>query len=137
MCTLRERYLENECSFVASRSSGPGGQHVNKVSTRIDLRFNIAASLLLTDEEKARITSRLKKKISEEGIIVVSCQEWRSQLKNKKTAIEKFYEILERALKVPRKRRVTRLPESFRKKRLQDKKLQSEKKNLRKTPPRD
>lgn len=133
--TLKDRYLENECTFVASRSSGPGGQNVNKVNTRIDLRFNVADSTLLSADEKARILEKLKKKISEEGVLAVTCQEHRSQLKNKNTAIEKLYEILEQALREPRKRKATRLPESLRRKRLADKKLRSEMKKLRKPPP--
>ncbi|HRW97505.1 MAG TPA: alternative ribosome rescue aminoacyl-tRNA hydrolase ArfB [Bacteroidales bacterium] len=134
MFTLKERHLEKECTFTASRSSGPGGQNVNKVNTKIDLRFNIALSTLLREEEKNLLLSKLKNRITDEDLLVISCQEFRSQSKNKKKTVEKLYLLLEDALKVPLNRKPTRLPEAFRKKRLWDKRHLTEKKNLRRPP---
>jgi ribosome-associated protein len=132
---LRERNLESECIFTAQRSSGPGGQNVNKVNTRIDLRFNVDESEILTDEEKERITEKLKNKITDDGFLLISSQESRSQAKNKAIAIEKFYDILESALKEPKKRKRYKMPESLRRKRLEEKRQRSERKALRKRPP--
>ncbi len=132
--TLNSRNLEEECTFTATRSSGPGGQNVNKVNTRIELRFDVKDSERLSDEEKEKICLKLKNKISEDGILIVTAQDHRSQIKNKKLAIEKFYLLLELALKEKRKRKKLRLPESVRRKRLEAKRRLSEKKRLRKPP---
>lgn len=132
--TLISRNLEEECAFTATRSSGPGGQNVNKVNTRIELRFAVNDSTRLSDEEKEKILLKLKNKISEDGILIVTAQDHRSQIKNKKLAIEKFYLLLEFALREKRKRKKFRLPDSVRKKRLEAKRRLSEKKKLRKPP---
>lgn len=132
--TLTGRNLEEECTFTATRSSGPGGQNVNKVNTRIELRFDVNESERLSDEEKEKILLKLKNKISEDGILIVTAQDHRSQIKNKKLAIEKFYLLLESALKEKPKRKKIRLPDAVRKKRLEAKRRLSEKKKLRKPP---
>lgn len=126
--------LEPEIQFSASRSSGPGGQHVNKVSTAVELRFNIPESQILDEEEKKRIIKKLEGKLTSEGELIVNASETRSQTQNKKLALEKFYAIMEEALKVPKKRRRTRPSAASRKKRLENKRRQSEKKALRKPP---
>jgi ribosome-associated protein len=133
--TLRERNLDNECTFTAQRSSGPGGQNVNKVNTRIDLRFNVSGSIILTNDEKERISAKLKNKITDEGFLLISSQESRSQANNKTIAIEKFYALIESALKEPKKRKRFKMPESLRRKRLEEKRQRSERKALRKRPP--
>jgi ribosome-associated protein len=132
--SIRERNLESECTFTASRSSGPGGQNVNKVNTKIDLRFHISGSALLTQDEKEKLLERLKNRVTEEGLIIISSQQSRSQLKNKKLAIEKFYQMLEDALEEPPERKPVKMPASLKAKRLEEKKQKSEKKALRKPP---
>lgn len=129
---ISERNFEGEFIFTASRSGGPGGQNVNKVSSKIELRFNIMESMVLTPEEKETIISLNRNKISKEGILVIQAQVSRSQLKNKKKSIEKFYCILAKALTPIKKRKRTKPSLSSKKKRLDKKKVVSTKKMSRK-----
>jgi ribosome-associated protein len=123
-----------EIEFRTSRSSGKGGQHVNKVDTKVELRFDVMASELLSEEEKARITGKLGNRITSEGILQVVSESERTQLLNKKEAVERFYNLLEEGIKVPRKRKPTKKPKKAKEKRLKDKKIRSEVKNQRKSP---
>jgi ribosome-associated protein len=132
--SLQERKLEDECVFNATRSSGPGGQHVNKVNTKIELRFDVNKSTRLSDEEKQTIITRLTQKISEDGTLIITAQDSRSQFKNKQTAIKKFYQLLEDALKKKRKRIPVKIPTVQKEKRLEEKKQKAEKKAMRKPP---
>jgi ribosome-associated protein len=132
--SLQERKLEDECVFNATRSSGPGGQHVNKVNTKIELRFDVNKSTRLSDEEKQTIITRLTQKISEDGTLIITAQDSRSQFKNKQTAIKKFYQLLEDALKKKRKRIPVKIPTVQKEKRLEEKKQRAEKKAMRKPP---
>jgi ribosome-associated protein len=125
-------YLGKEMNFQATRSSGPGGQHVNKVSTRVELRFNIPASELLSEQQKEVLLRKLSGKLTKEGELIVSSEETRSQKRNKEDCISKFYELLGQALKPPKKRLRTRPTAASRKKRLEGKKQQAEKKARRK-----
>lgn len=125
------RELLAEVSFKASRSSGKGGQNVNKVSTRIELLFPVADSLYLSDEEKSKLLNRLKTKISDEGILRVVASEDRSQLANKKIAIEKFLKLIANGLKERIKRIGTKPTKASKRKRIETKKKTSEKKKLR------
>ena len=129
---LQDRDFSPEFSFSASRSSGPGGQHVNKVSTKVELRFHIMNSALLTDEEKNLLLEKLANRITNEGELVIVSQSGRSQLKNKEAVIEKFYRLLKRVL-TPRKKRKPTLPspEAI-EKRLEEKRIRAEKKERRK-----
>jgi len=120
-----------ELKFSASRSSGAGGQNVNKVSTKIELRFDLESTTLFTIDEKERIYKKLKNRISNEGILILTSESERTQLGNKKKAIELFLALMEKALVKPKKRIKTKPTKSSREKRLQDKKLVSEKKKLR------
>jgi ribosome-associated protein len=122
----------DELVFKAVRSSGSGGQNVNKVSTKVELRFDIENSEFLTGDEKARIFTKLKNRISNEGILIITSDTERTQLRNKNKAIELFFDLLEQALKKPKKRKKTKPTRASKEKRLKDKKLQSEKKKLRK-----
>jgi len=106
---LRYRDFKDELTFQATRSSGPGGQNVNKVSSKVELRFNFRSSLLLSETEKMVIAEKLANKINKEDEIVLVDQTDRSQLKNKEQVIEKFYALLERAL-TPRKKRIRTKP---------------------------
>lgn len=123
-----------ELVFCASRSSGPGGQNVNKVNTKVELRFDVMKSAVLSEEEKCLILIKLKGKINSEGILIITSQEDRSQLKNKETAISKFYTLVTRALTPPKPRRRTKPTAASRLRRLTEKKKTGEKKSLRKPP---
>ncbi len=129
---FRERNFEDEFVFQASRSSGPGGQNVNKVSSKVELRFNIASSALLTDDEKIIIGEKLINKINKLGELVLIAQTDRSQLKNKEKVIEKFYLLLEKALTPQKKRFKTKPTKASVEKRLVSKKAQSMIKSARK-----
>jgi ribosome-associated protein len=129
---VRERNFENEFLITASRSSGPGGQNVNKVSSKIDLRFNVSASSLLDEEEKEVIHQKLSARINNEDELIIVSQSERSQLQNKELAIEKFYALIEAALKPVRKRKPTKPSYASKMLRLEHKKLLSKKKANRK-----
>lgn len=129
---LKNRNFENEFIFAASRSSGPGGQNVNKVSTKIELRFNLGLTTLFTEVEKARIFIKLKNKISKEGEIILVSQSERTQLMNKVVVTEKFYDLISKALTLQKKRKSTRPTLSSRIKRLEVKRNRGNIKKLRK-----
>lgn len=116
---------DSELEFTASRSSGPGGQHVNKTSTRITLRFDLDASPALSEEQKALIRERLATRISKDGILSVSSQRERSQSANREAATERFVELLRSALEVDPERRPTRVPRGVRRRRLETKRKRS------------
>lgn len=118
--------LSAEFIFQASRSSGPGGQNVNKVNSKIEFRFHIQNSLLLSDNQKEILLSKLASKISTEGFLIVVSQRDRSQLVNKEDAIRKAYEMIERALRPVKRRRTTRPSLSSVEKRLTDKRIKSD-----------
>jgi ribosome-associated protein len=131
---ISERNFYPEFRFQTSRSSGPGGQHVNKTESRVELFFNIEASTLLTEEEKERLQRKLRKRINADGELIITSESTRSQTRNKEDCIKKFYELIEKALAVEKKRVPTRPTLAARKKRLEAKRLQSEKKQYRKKP---
>lgn len=128
----RQEKLEKEFSFRMSRASGKGGQHVNKVSTRVELTFDVLNSEVLTEEEKALVIKNLAAIISQDGILQVASQKSRSQLRNKENVKKKFFEKLEKALTVKKPRKKTKKPKSLDEKRLKEKKIVGEKKVLRK-----
>jgi len=129
--SLEGRDLGPELIFTASRSSGPGGQHVNKVSTKVELRFDVVNSTLLKPAEKALILEKLAKKITLDGMLIIVSQSERSQLRNKEKSIAKFYLLINRALATKKKRKATRPSNASIEKRLEKKRLTSEKKILR------
>jgi ribosome-associated protein len=129
---LGGRDLSGELIYTSSRSSGPGGQNVNKVSTRIELRFNLAGSTLLNEEEKRKIQSSLGNRINKEGFLILVSQSERSQLANKKKGTERFYKLLQKALLPVKKRKPTHPTLASKERRIESKKMQSRKKALRK-----
>jgi ribosome-associated protein len=131
---VNDRDFSNELHFSASRSSGPGGQNVNKVNTKVELRFHVASSSLLSDDEKTLLMEKLVKKINSEGELILVSQAERSQLQNKEKVIEKFYVILTRALKPRKKRKPTKPSPALKEERLEAKRKQAEKKERRKSP---
>ncbi len=127
-----KRDFKSEFVFITSRSSGAGGQHVNKVSSKVELRFNVFNSQLLSDEEKELIVSNIQSSLTKEGILQVVSQASRSQTRNKKDCIEKFYKILVKALQVPKVRKKTKPSIKWHAERLKDKKYKAERKQRRK-----
>jgi len=123
-----------ELQFKAVRSSGAGGQHVNKVSTKIELAFNLEKSNGLTELEKSRILLKLDHRLTKENMLLLQCDESRSQHKNKELVIKRLFELLESALKIPKKRRKTKPKRSAIEKRLKSKKKNAEKKVRRGKP---
>ena len=115
-----------ELNFKAVRSSGAGGQHVNKVSSKIVLIFDVATSQGLNENEKLWLQNRLKTKISQENLLILTCDEDRSQFKNKKIIIKRFFEMLEKALVQPKVRKATKISKGANEKRIQEKKKASE-----------
>lgn len=116
------------------RSSGAGGQNVNKVSSKVVLSFNLMQSQALTDEEKALAEANLAAKLTKENVLIIQCDEDRSQIRNKEIVIKRFFSILENALVVPKQRKRTKVPKTVIKKRIEGKRRQAEKKQSRKKP---
>jgi ribosome-associated protein len=131
---LNNRDFTPELVFSASRSSGPGGQSVNKVSSKVELRFNVQASHLLTQEEKEIILEKLANRINLEGELVLVSQTERSQLKNKQVVTEKFYLLMLKALTPKKKRKPTKPSAASKEQRLEEKRIVSEKKAFRRKP---
>lgn len=124
--------LKKEVQFRTSRSSGAGGQHVNKVSTKVDLIFDVKNSQSLTDQHKKLIFNYLKHRITKEGLLKMSCQKSRSQSLNRKTILEKFFKVIEKSLVPPKKRKAVKPLKAKKEARLQKKRILSEKKSNRK-----
>jgi|SRR5690606_16302704 len=118
--------------FQTSRSGGAGGQHVNKVETKVTLLFDIAAATLFSEEEKVRLRKQLSNRLQSEGLLQISSQETRSQLRNKEFALRKLVELLSDALKTEKPRKATKPSKAAVQKRLDAKRQQSLRKINRK-----
>ena len=126
--------LISELNFKAVRSSGSGGQNVNKVSSKIELAFNLSESEALKDEEKDRLVTKLSHRLTKDNVLMLQCDESRSQHKNKELVIERFFVIIKTGLKVPKKRKATKPTKSSIQKRIDKKKNIALKKVLRHKP---
>jgi ribosome-associated protein len=124
----------SELQFKAVRSSGAGGQNVNKVSSKVVLTFNLTSSPSLSEEEKLLLSEKLKTKLTSEGLLILNCDEDRSQVKNKEIVIKRFLKLIQNALIIPKKRKPTKIPRSVIEKRLKSKRTTSERKQNRKRP---
>lgn len=126
------RDFSSEFRFTSARSSGPGGQNVNKVNSKVILWFTVNESTMLNEDEKLLINTRLANKINSDGVLQISSQSERTQLANKEQCVAKFYQLIESALKVEKERKKRKPSKAAILKRLKDKKRQSEKKQNRK-----
>lgn len=125
------RQLIKECVFKTARSGGKGGQNVNKVETKVELWFNISESQKLTEVEKALLLKKLENKLDKVNVLHLQEQSDRTQLKNKELLISKFYKLVLQALKVSKPRKATKISKAIKAKRSENKKVLSEKKQLR------
>jgi ribosome-associated protein len=126
--------IASEFSFKAVRSSGAGGQNVNKVSSKVVLTFDLVNSKGLKEEEKQLLQTKIATKLTQEGILIITSQEDRSQLKNKEKVKKKCFKLLENALIISKERKETKIPRAVKEKRLNAKKVMSVLKQNRKKP---
>jgi ribosome-associated protein len=129
---LDTKKIIKECSFKAVRSSGAGGQHVNKVSSKVELNFNVIDSEGISENEKNILKQKLK--LTKEGVLILQCSETRSQHKNKEIVIKRCLTLLINSLIIQKKRVVGKIPYKVIRKRLEQKNKKALKKNNRKKP---
>jgi len=129
--------LKSELTYKYVRSSGSGGQHVNKVSSKAELYFNLEDSSVFDEVEKQKLSESLNNRLNKDGVVVLACDESRSQFRNKAIVTQRFINLIEEGLKEQKKRRPTRIPRSAKRKRLNNKRINSEKKVTRKPPTLD
>lgn len=129
--------LISELKFKAVKSSGSGGQNVNKVATKVELYFSLEDSVAFSEEERLRLIQKLRNKLTKDNSIIIQCDESRSQHKNKEIVTARFQTIIQEALKRNKRRIPTKIPKSVIKKRLSDKRNISDKKTSRKKPDLD
>lgn len=122
---------KSELEYRATRSGGPGGQHVNTSSTRIELTWNLLQSTALTDAQRELLREKLASRIDGQGVLRVVAARSRSQHQNRELATERLVELLARALRPPKPRKRTRVPRAAKEERLQEKKRRSERKRGR------
>lgn len=131
---MNKDILQSELQFRAVRSSGAGGQNVNKVASKVELIFDLDASLGLTDDEKQRLKQSIANRLTKDNLLLLQCDESRSQHKNKTLVIERFFNLLNDGLIVQKERVPTKIPRSVIKKRLKAKRKVSDKKANRRPP---
>ena len=128
---MDQQQIEKELNFLTSRSSGSGGQHVNKTETKVEARFEVDASTALSAAEKRKVHSALSNRISKEGILAVSADSRRSQVLNRGAAVKKLLRLIKKALRARKRRKGPQPLKANPQKRLERKRKQSEKKALR------
>ncbi|WP_299114684.1 alternative ribosome rescue aminoacyl-tRNA hydrolase ArfB [uncultured Winogradskyella sp.] len=126
--------LKSELTFKAVRSSGSGGQHVNKVASKVVLYFNLEKSTVFSEEEKNRLRAFLKNRLNKQGVLILYADESRSQFRNKTIVTQRFLELVEESLKPEKERKPTKISKAEKRKRLDNKRKHSEKKTSRKKP---
>jgi len=129
--TISSNDIIGELEFLTSRSSGPGGQNVNKVNSKVTLRFDIGNSAFLSAEEKSMLCEKLSNRITTNGVMVLSSQDKRSQLDNKEAVLSKLDVILKKAFEKKKRRKKTKPSKAAKEKRIKSKKKTSEKKQWR------
>ena len=134
---MNREQLLTELTFKAVRSSGAGGQNVNKVASKVVLTFDIPKSQVFSEEEKTLIYSNLASRLTTDSVLILHCDEDRSQLKNKEIVIKRFLELIKKGLFVPKERKVTKVPKAAIRKRIKDKKNLGEIKKSRRKPDLD
>lgn len=132
--SMNKEKIINELLFKAVRSSGAGGQNVNKVSSKVVLTYDLNASKALSEEEKELLSVKLKSKLTLENVLIINCDEDRSQLKNKEIVIKRFLDLITKSLVVPKKRKPTKIPRSVIEKRLKNKSVMATIKQNRRKP---
>jgi ribosome-associated protein len=131
---LEPSKIKSELQFKAVRSSGAGGQNVNKVSSKVVLSFDLKNSQALSEEEKMRLETKLSSRLTSDLVLILNCDEDRSQLKNKAIVTKRFLDIITLGLHIPKIRKATKIPKSVIRKRIKDKKNISEIKKSRRKP---
>lgn len=131
---MNAEQILSELTFKAIRSSGPGGQHVNKTASKVEVSFSLPTSEGLTESEKELLQKKLQSKLTSEGILLLQCGETRSQQRNKKLVIDRLLEVLQKNLKVNKVRKKSKPSKSAIEKRIKAKKEQALKKSARKPP---
>lgn len=128
---IKNKDLVQECIFTASRSSGAGGQNVNKVNSKVTLRFDVPNSMLLDETEKNYLVKKLASRLTGEGILLITAEIHRSQILNKTEAVSKFNQLIEKCFAIRKIRKATRPSKASVRKRLDEKRKQSDKKKQR------
>ncbi len=131
---MENEKIISELSFKAVRSSGAGGQNVNKVSSKVVLTFDLKNSQALTEEEKLLVETKLSSRLTTDSVLILNCDEDRSQLRNKEIVTKRFFDLVKNALLIPKERKPTKIPKSVIRKRIKDKKNISEIKKTRRKP---